>query len=366
MHGAGRPLLSEVPLKIVSITVTSNRAGVIGDALRSVAGWTDLFLIVDLGITDDTLEVARGIAGAKLRVVRWDGPVEDGPFADIRNFGLDEAAQMGADWGCILDTDDRMETGDVDIKAELAVIGSGIVVVPCAEETYAKERFVKLPAVDRYTGGSHETIIPKRGKQTVLNSIHFSEVPKTPEQLKAKLLYLVDRLVKETDADPGNPRLWYYLGDTLAGLDRNEEALKAFDRCSALRGWDEESAWACFRMAVLLEGMGRRLDAIDICAAGLTRHAGIAELAWFAGEMSLRLGKAEQAIYWARLAVANGTSHGEGHFVRPRVGFRYPFGTREGPYNLLSRAYRALGMGKEAAAAEVIYNELLGGQNGAC
>ena len=345
---------------VTAADARENRADLIGDALRSAVAWSDLMLIVDTGINEQMVETAREIAGDKLHIVKWEGPKDCGNFFEIRNFGLDEAYRLGVDWACILDTDERMHTNGVDVKTELERIGSGTVLVPIDSRKYLKERFFKIPAKDRYIGGVHECVVPKDAKQIPLNSICFSEIPKTPEQQESKLNHMVDMLSKETDKDPDNPRWWYYLGDSLAGLGRDSEALKAFDHCAAMRGWDEESAWACFRMALLLEKMGRRRDAIDICAAGLTRHAGISELAWFAGEMSLGLGQADKAIYWARIAVANGTNYGESHFIRPRIGFQYPFGAKDGPYDLMARAYAELGMESEEAKCLAICATLRG------
>lgn len=343
-------------MKLFSVTLSSNRPEVIGDALRSVVDWVDKCLIVDLGITDSTLEVARSVAGDKLEVVKYKSDNWD-QFSEIRNFGLDSAYAKGADWACILDTDERMKIGSVDVRSMLEATDGDIVLVPFSNGAYCKERFFRFPLKDRYTGRDHECVVPKNGKHVYYREICFEELPKSKEVLEKKLLLLVDHLGSEIEREPNNPRLHYYMGDTLAGLGRGEEALREFDKCAALRGWDEESAWACFRMAVILEKMGRRQDAIDLCAVGMSRHSGIAELPWFAGEISLSMGKFDKAVYWARIAVANGTLDGEDHFIKPRIGFRYPFGAKEGPYDLMARAYDALGKTEEAEKCREILKE---------
>jgi hypothetical protein len=348
-------------VSIASVTITSSREGLIGDALRSVVDWVDFCLIVDIGIEDGTLNVAREIVGDKLRVVKGEWPPVNGGFAGTRNFGLDEAAKLGADWACTLDTDERINLKGICISQELAYISAECILIAHESGSYVKERFIKLPALDRFSGDVHECIVPSKGRQATLDGPVFSEIPKTPEELAVKFGYLVEALQERTARDPDNPRLWYYLGDSLAGLGRDSDALKAFDRCAALRGWDEESAWACLRMAILLEKMNRCRDAVDLCAVGLARHAGIAELAWFAGEMSLKLGLPDQAIYWSRIAVANGTADGEKHFVRPRIGFRLPYGAKEGPFDLMERAYTSLGMAGEAQAARIARGRIMGG-----
>ncbi len=53
---------------LVSVTLADNTRAIIGDALRSVVDWVDRVLVVDTGVTDGTLDVARAIAGDKLIV----------------------------------------------------------------------------------------------------------------------------------------------------------------------------------------------------------------------------------------------------------------------------------------------------------
>src|SRR6187401_2694488 len=88
-------------MKIASTTLTGNSSGVIADALRSVVDWVDYCLVVDTGITDDTLDVARQVAGSKLVVRSF--PWQD-DFAAARNFALQAAAELGAAWAVTLDT----------------------------------------------------------------------------------------------------------------------------------------------------------------------------------------------------------------------------------------------------------------------
>src|ERR1700730_17170260 len=92
--------------KIVSVTLTADSAELIGDALRSVVDWVDFCLVVDTGVTDETLDIARSIAGEKL-VVFFFPWIDD--FSAARNAGLDRATTLGAEWAMMLDTDERME-----------------------------------------------------------------------------------------------------------------------------------------------------------------------------------------------------------------------------------------------------------------
>ena len=90
---------------IVSTTLTASNADLIGDALASVVAHVDRCLVIDTGARDDTLEVARRVAGEKLLLREF--PWRD-DFAAARNFALDAAAEAGGHWAVTLDTDERL------------------------------------------------------------------------------------------------------------------------------------------------------------------------------------------------------------------------------------------------------------------
>ena len=77
---------------IVSTTLTASNADIIGDALASVLTQVDRCLVIDTGARDDTLEVARQVAGEKLLVREFPWRND---FAAARNFALDAAAASG-------------------------------------------------------------------------------------------------------------------------------------------------------------------------------------------------------------------------------------------------------------------------------
>ena len=337
---------------LASLTLTSNRKDIIGDALRSVVDHVDLCVLIDLGMTDDTAQVAREIVGDKLRIVPFI------PCDSPRNCGLDAAEALGADWAMTLDTDERMNFNSAEIKKALAQIGAGTVLVPHDSGCYCKERFFKIPAMDRFTGHVHECVYPQNTQQVFMAGITFSELPKTPEQSRAKAASYVDHLFEQTRKTPEVTRWWYYLGDTLMVLERNEEALEAFVKCAELRGWDEESAWSCFRAATILASSGKPFEAIEMCGKGLTRYPGMAELAWLAGEISLSAGHFDKALYWGRMAAANGMRDGEGKLIRPRTGYRHIYGMSEGPYALMASAYDGLGMAQQRDECREVLNEM--------
>jgi hypothetical protein len=88
--------------------------------------------------------------------------------------------------------------------------------------------------------------------------------------------------------------------------------------------------------------LDRPEEAVEACAVGMGKHAGLAELPWLAAYASWQAGRPAQAIYWARQAIAMGHFAGAGATV-PRIGFRHPPALWEGPYDVLRFALRATG-----------------------
>jgi tetratricopeptide (TPR) repeat protein len=339
------------PTVIASTTLTGNSADIIADALKSVVAWVDLCLVIDTGVSDETLQVAREIAGDKYRERRFEWI---GDFAAARNFALDAAHEAGADWALTLDTDERIQLNGEDLRAVMAAASEGVLMMNHVARTYAKERCFRLPCPERFTGPTHECFPGYKIGTRTLELACFSELGKTPAQLERKFQRDVEILRAHTAKHPDDPRWHYYLGDSLKNLCQWEAAVAAYDACAALRGWNEESAWACYQAAECLSRLARYREAIDRCAAGLARHAGIAELCWLAGFCAYKVPDMPQAVYWSRLAITHGLFQGTGASV-PRIGFRNPKALYEGPYDILRYALKALG-DASATEAERLYH----------
>ncbi|MET0410857.1 MAG: glycosyltransferase [Polyangiaceae bacterium] len=347
--------MSDRPIVIASTTLTGNNADIIADAIKSVVDWVDICLVIDTGVSDDSLRIAREIAGDKYRERSFPWRND---FAAARNFALDAAHEAGADWAVTLDTDERIHSDGEDLRAIMQSASEGCLMMSHAARTYAKARCVRLPCPERYSGPTHEALPGyKLGQRTLARSF-FSELGKTPAQLERKFQRDVEILLAHLAEHPQDARWHYYLGDSLRNLGKYPEAIQAYDACAELRGWNEESAWACYQAADCLSRLGRFREVIDRCARGLTRHAGIAELCWLAGFAAFKLNDNPQAVYWSRMAIAQGLFKGAGAKV-PRIGFRNPNALYEGPYDVLRFALRNMGDSAGAAEAERLYHEAI-------
>lgn len=328
----------------------------VGDAIRGVLPWVDRCLLVDTGAGDGSIDIAAQAAGDKAIIVQF--PWCD-DFSAARNFALNRATVTGATWAVTVDTDERFVVDDgADPRAHLARTDAGCVMVRDESGTYMKERFFRLPCAVRFSGPTHEAFPAHAVGVDTMPGMRFHELPKNPEQLQAKRSRDARILRAHLASQPDDPRWWYYLGDTLQGLGEYTDAIDAYDRCQALDGWAEEAAWACYRAAQCAMELDDLRGAITWCATGLARHPGLPELPWLAGVCSYRLGRHADAILWARHAERLGVPAGMAATV-PRIGFRHPPASYEGPYDILRFSLAEVGDAEGARQAEADYQQAL-------
>jgi glycosyltransferase involved in cell wall biosynthesis len=325
-------------MKIASVTLTGNNQNIIADAISSVVDSVDLCIVVDTGSTDQSMQIAKSIAGDKFVPASFPW-IND--FAAARNYCLKAATEAGADWALVLDTDERMIFNDEDVRKALNETNAGSVIVNCTNNTYGKVRFIKLPNLAEYMGPTHEVYPGYKVGSITLEKMKFDELGKNAEQLKFKFERDVEILLKHTSENPQDPRWFYYLGDSYKNLNRLHEAIAAYEKCWQLNGWDEESAWCMYRAAECFISLNDLTKAIECCAKGLARHPAIAELSWLAGWCSYKKGLFDKAIAWCKISLSLGYPEGIASMVH-RIGFRHPPGLWEGPYDVLRWTYREI------------------------
>lgn len=332
---------------IVSTTLTASHAGIIGDALASIAPLVDRCLVIDTGARDDTLEVAGRVAGDKLVVREY--PWKD-DFAAARNFALEAACAAGGQWAVTVDTDERLLfDASFDLRSALAQTRATVLLVSEENGFYTKERIFRLPAAVRWNGPTHEVLAGQRdGVSAQLPGVRFRELPKDEAALRRKSERDVAVLRRYVRQHAKEPRWHYYLGASHQDLGQYAAAIDSYRACAALGGWAEEGAWACYRAAECCCALRRWADAIALCAQGLAIRPATAELAWLAGWAAYKAKRYEDAIAWSNMAIVNGLHDGAGGSF-PRIGFRHPPALYEGPYDVLRWAFTALG---DAAAAQ--------------
>ncbi len=312
---------------IVSVTITDNREDEIVGAVLSVVDHVDRVLVVDTGVTDETLQRAKRIAGDKFESVAHDWV----DFSTARNAGISAAAALGAEWVVIVDSDERLHLGAVDLRAALERVEADVVLVESADGHYPKEKILRASSGARYLGPTHEAL--RGGARETLPGVTFSELLKTTEQLARKFerdVSLLDAYVKE---HPDDPRWWYYLGQSLEGAGERERAAAAYGECVSRRKFGDEAAWSGYKQAEQLLLLERYEEAIVAAARGLGASAAFPECAWVAAISAAHLHRTDQAIAWARIAEALGRYRGCGG--SPRAFFRHMPAHYEMPYDVL-------------------------------
>lgn len=353
---------------LVSTTLCgAEGVGTIGEALRSIAPHVDAVIVIttDADTAEEIsriTEAVRDTSPASFFCRHWPWQND---FGAARNAALDLAASFGATWCVWVDSDETIEGGD-EIRPflraltdhPLHVLREGqptevredkAAMMPHASGSYYQPRAIRLPCAERWAGRVHEAIGLSGPR---FHRARFCDRPKTPEQMYRKRTRDIEALRLMLIEQPDEPRWRYYLADAYAGIGNHEAGATHFQTCALQPGWDEQAAWAAYRAAEILTSvLGDHDRAVEMCGAGLARHAGIAELAWMASLASYRAGRFEQALHWSKLADVHGAPGlgGDGRALRSRVLFREPKGLTFGPAEVREHALRALG---EHEAAE--------------
>lgn len=315
---------------LVSVTISDNRENQIADAIGSVVDHVDRVLLVDTGIDDETIERAEEVAGEKLVVVEHDWV----DFSTARNASLAAARELGAEWIIIVDSDERIDFGTVDLRSVLKKTRANTLDIESSDGVYPKPKILRASAPLHFVGPTHETIVGANTIET-LSGATFYELPKTEAQVRKKftrdLILLSDYVARH----PHDPRWWFYLGVSYEGIGDYASAAAAFGECVTRRKFGEEAAWAAFKQAEQFHSLRRFEEAVAAAARGMGASATSAECAWVAAVASWRLGRPEQSVAWARVCEAVGRYKGCGPH---RVSFRHPPALYELPYDVLREA----------------------------
>lgn len=315
---------------IVSVTISDSRENVIADAVRSVVDHVDLVLLVDTGITDATVERAKEISGEKFSVVRhtWVD------FSAARNVALSTARALGATWIVIVDSDERIDFGELDLKYALEQTRANVLRIEQEDRHYPKQKILRAATNLYFVGPTHETLVGGDACET-LNGATFRELPKTEKQLKRKYTRDLVLLSDYVASHPDDPRWWYYLGISYEGLGDYARAASAFGECVGRKKVGDEAAWSAYKQAEQLYTLRRFEEAVTAAARGMNANAMSAECAWVAAVASWRLERPAQTVAWARIAEAVGCYRGCGV---PRAYFRHMPALYELPYDVLREA----------------------------
>lgn len=317
-----------------AILAGGNREHLIGDAIKSVDPMVDHVVLIDTGSSAKAaIQVGRELLGDRCTVFEMPEPFD---CATGRNFCLDRAHELGFDWALPLDTDERMHGDPATVRRMLDELKHiDHILIDDASGLYKKPKFIRVPRSGYWDGVVHEAYV-SMAPRAVAIGITFSEVPKCPVEQICLIATVEYQTRKALEQDPNNARYHYYRGDSLAALDRFDEAVEEFLQAAKLSRWDEEIDWSHYRAAQTRYCQAHYEESIGICLDSTMR---IPELPWLAA-----LGYHSLKRYDLEIEMANKAADlAAVQRKTERVGFANRYAWWEGPFDCLRWAYHELG-----------------------
>lgn len=323
---------------MIIITHITNTTDHLAQASESVKDFCDWWLYIDTGLPKQWTDALRTILDDTEGMICDFEWIDH--FAAARNYALDIANSLDllpqdkSNWLLYVDNDQEYNFVFENKQALQAWLDEQTVNIinVWADGYYYKPVLVRLGTATRWVGATHEYLHDYANNgQVYTKTICVKEGVKTPEQLKIKFERDKQILEKAVHEDTSNARNWYYLGSTYESLKEYSSARAAYTQCRLLSQWDEEAAWAAYRIANTYFEEKIYYPVVDYCIKGLASHAGMAELYWLAGLASFNIGLLDQAQRFGSAAAQFGYAS---DIAQQRVGFRELQALYEGPWGL--------------------------------
>lgn len=240
--------------------IVKDEKQVIRRCLDSVRPVIDYWVILDTGSTDGTQsiikEYMKDIPG-ELHESPWKN------WEESRNEALELAKGKG-DYILLMDADDVLEfEGEPHfpiLTADLYHMWRG-----SNDFTYLKPQLVKGDLPWKWVGVTHE-YLGCDAQYTSETFTHVKYVTKdggsTYRDMKKKFLTNVKLLEDGLKKEPKNERYAFYLAESYRDAGEPGKALEWFRKRIEMGGWAEETFWAKFQSALLLQKIGFPLNVV--------------------------------------------------------------------------------------------------------
>jgi hypothetical protein len=245
------------------VMIVKDEARSLRATLDSCVGAADRAVILDTGSTDGTQEIARAFAGFPVEL--HEGPFVD--FSTTRNRAIDLAGEAST-FTLMLSGDETLH-GARDLRRfcerrRRAVDGAYDLRVHFNEARYDSPRLARAAAGWRYQGVTHEVFVypgqPAASLRVPGAHVFHDRSRVTIEAARRKWERDLALLSAELERDPGDPRSWFYLAQTLECLGGPEDlarARDAYEQRAQLGGWHEEVYEALYRLGRVEGLLGR-------------------------------------------------------------------------------------------------------------
>lgn len=314
--------------------IVKNEEKVLGRCLDCVKGFADEIIIVDTGSEDRTKEIAAGYTD-RIYDFTWRDD-----FAAARNFAFSKAKMEYSMW---LDADDVIQEEEQEkirlLKDGMTPDVSAVMMkyVTAFDDSgkpafiFERERIIRTDAGYQWAGRVHEVIdlskrsagIGTKGDESkkearVLHSDAVIEHHSAKSSYSERNLQIYETMLREGEIL--NPRNQFYYGRELYYHGHNEKAVEVFRK---LLDQDEEPAWvenladACRFLAVCLNRLGRRKEALESLLHTLTYGVPRPNVCCDIGAYFMKEKRYAEAEYWYRQAMTTPYVPNPGAFLEP-------------------------------------------------
>jgi hypothetical protein len=284
--------------------IVRNETGVLYRCLESVRPWIDHWVVVDTGSEDGTQELVHELLDD------LPGTLHERPWRDFghnRTEALELAAGC-ADHVLFIDADEvliaepRFAFPDPMPDALMVrheVAGSDV--------TFLLPQVIRNSLRWRWQGVVHEYLAcDVHHSREVAEGLRTRGFFDGARNRDPRAKYLADARLLEgaLDADPSDSRAAFYLAQSYRDAGETQKAVAAYATRAGMPGWDEETWYALYQVAVLSERLGRpAVEIVDSYLRAFQARPGRAEpLCGLARFCRLR-GDYALAVLFARAAL---------------------------------------------------------------
>lgn len=299
---------------IATVLLGPGTAASVPDGIRSVAASVDGFLFIESGGGAEALRAAVTAAAdcgcsSSSRSYAWQND-----YAAARQFALDSARALGADYALTLDPDERIELAGHyrDLIAEHPE--ADVWILPDRETGYFKERIIRTSSAAFWHGKVCEFLDGREVAGARLPGC-FWELPKDDAAERRRWERGIVACTEMIEAGDDCYRWRRHRGTCFMGLGRQPEALADYEAALPLALNTHETAWMRYLICEQYVLIGRHEEARALAAKGLADHAGfIPEFGWILAYTDQH-DNPQNASRWAQLVLLAPAD-------RTRIGFR--------------------------------------------
>lgn len=241
------------------VMLVKDRASTIVDTLQSVKGAIDYWVIVDLGSSDNTVDlIVESMRGVDGELHEWT--LED--YATTRNAALERLGEV-TDFFFMLNDDEHVVAPEYlrrfcerERESPHSACGAYDVKVLSGPESFSSTRLARTREAWRFVGKAHECLASREGELPQLCVDHAFVMAPDRRQDRARLLEDKRLLELALDENPNDNRALFYLAQTEEDLGDYSTAKRLYQARAGRGGWSEEIYESVFRLARVQQHLG--------------------------------------------------------------------------------------------------------------